>query len=43
MLLPEEHKFPVTLALGVVGAILLLAVVASLVRARLLKDEEPKR
>ena len=42
MLLPEEHKLPVTLALGVVGGILVLAVVASMVRARFAKDEETK-
>ncbi len=34
MLLPEEHKIPVTVALGVVGGILTLAVVASVIRAR---------
>ncbi len=43
MLLPEEHKLPVTAALGVVGGILLLAVAASLLRAKLSRDEEPKR
>jgi len=43
MLLPEEHKLPVTIALGVVGAILFFAVVASILRARFAGDEEPKR
>ena len=42
MLLPEEHKLPVTVALGVVGGILLLAVLASLVRAKFARDEAPK-
>ena len=42
MVLPEEHKLPVTVALGVVGGILLLAVIASVVRARFVKEEEPK-
>jgi len=43
MLLPEEHKLPVTIALGVVGAILFFAVVASILRAHFTKDQEPKR
>ena len=34
MLLPEEHKIPVAIALAVVGGILLVAIVASLIRAR---------
>jgi len=42
MVLPEQHKLPVTVALAVVGGILALAVIASLVRARNVKDEEPK-
>jgi len=42
MMLPEEHKLPVTTALGVVGGILALAVIASVVRARVVKDEEHK-
>ncbi|MBK7642146.1 MAG: TerC family protein [Planctomycetes bacterium] len=42
MVLPEEHKLPVTVALGVVGGILLAAVVASIVHARKQKKEEPK-
>jgi len=42
MVLPEEHKLPVTTALAVVGGILLAAVIASLLRARFVKDEEPK-
>ncbi len=42
MVLPEQHKLPVTVALAVVGGILLAAVIASLVRARYVKDEEPK-
>ncbi|MBI5363737.1 MAG: TerC family protein [Planctomycetes bacterium] len=40
MLLPEEHKIQVEIALGVVGGILLVAIVASIVRAKLVKDEE---
>jgi tellurite resistance protein TerC len=43
MVLPEEHKLPVTSALAVVGGILLAAVIASVVRARYVEDEEPKR
>jgi len=39
MLLPEEHKLPIGAALGVVAGILFLAVVASLVRARILRDK----
>jgi tellurite resistance protein TerC len=42
MVLPEQHKLPVTVALGVVGGILLLAVIASVVRARIVKEGEPK-
>jgi len=42
MVLPEQHKLPVTVALAVVGGILAMAVIASLVRARNVKDEEPK-
>jgi len=42
MMLPEEHKLPVTVALGVVGGILTVAVIASIVRARFVKDEEKK-
>jgi tellurite resistance protein TerC len=42
MVLPEQHKLPVTVALAVVGGILGLAVIASLVRARIVKEEEPK-
>jgi tellurite resistance protein TerC len=42
MVLPEEHKLPVTSALAVVGGILLAAVIASVLRARSGKDEEPK-
>jgi len=42
MVLPEQHKLPVTVALAVVGGILAMAVLASLVRARNVKDEEPK-
>ena len=42
MILPEEHKLPVTTALAVVGGILLAAVIASLLRARFAKDEETK-
>jgi len=38
MLLPEEHKIPVQIALAVVGGILALAIVASLVRARLVRE-----
>lgn len=40
MALPESHKLSVTSALAVVGGILLLAICASLVRARMRKDEE---
>ncbi|MBK7875121.1 MAG: TerC family protein [Planctomycetes bacterium] len=40
MLLPEEHKIPVQIALGVVGGILVLAIVASVVRAWLVKDKD---
>ena len=36
MLLPEEHKIPIEVALSVVGGILLVAVLASLVRTRLM-------
>src|SRR5689334_19637150 len=43
MVLPGEHKLPVTAALAVVGGILLAAVIASFVRARLAKDEERRR
>jgi len=35
MVLPEQYKIPVHIALGVVGGILVLAVVASLVRVKL--------
>jgi len=37
MLMPEEHKIPISVALGVVGGILLLAVIASVVRARVVR------
>ena len=43
MVLPEEHKLSVTVALAVVGGILFCAVAASLVRGRMLKDEEKHR
>ena len=42
MVLPEQHRLPVTAALGVVGGILLVAVIASIVRARSVKEGEPK-
>lgn len=42
MVLPEEHKIPVTVALSVVGGILFVAIVASAIRTRFVKDEEPK-
>ena len=35
MVLPAEHKIPVQVALGVVAGILFVAVVASLIRARI--------
>jgi len=35
MVLPEEHKISIGVALGVVGGILVLAVVASVIRARI--------
>jgi tellurite resistance protein TerC len=38
MLLPAKHKIPISTALVVVGGILLLAVIASVVRARLVRD-----
>jgi len=40
MLLPEEHKLPIAWALGVVAGILFVAIAASLVRARYVKDDE---
>jgi tellurite resistance protein TerC len=40
MLLPDSHKIPITWALGVVGGVLLVAVVASLIRARLVKPND---
>ena len=40
MVLPEEHKIPISAALSVVGGILVLAVVASLVRARVVRGRE---
>jgi tellurite resistance protein TerC len=39
MLLPEEHKIPITWALGVVAGILTVAIVASLVREKLDRNE----
>jgi tellurite resistance protein TerC len=42
MALGKEHGLSVTAALAVVGGILLAAVIASLVRARIEKDGEPK-
>ncbi len=41
MLLPEEHKIPIALALGVVAGILVVAIVASVVRAKFVKRAEP--
>jgi len=40
MVLPEEYKLPIGWALGVVAGILFVAIVASLVRARYVKDDE---
>ncbi len=34
MLLPEQHKIPISVALGVVGGILVVAIIASVIRAR---------
>jgi tellurite resistance protein TerC len=39
MLLPEEHAIPITWSLGVVLAILLVAIAASLIRALVVKDK----
>ncbi|MEQ1735131.1 MAG: TerC family protein [Rhodoglobus sp.] len=41
MVLPEQHKISIGVALGVVGGILLLAVVASVIRARIVGDKAP--
>ncbi|MCY2959711.1 MAG: TerC family protein [Planctomycetota bacterium] len=38
MLLPEQYKISITVALSVVGGVLLLAVIASVVRARLVGE-----
>jgi tellurite resistance protein TerC len=40
MLLPVEHKIPIGMALGVVGGILLVAVVASMIRAKMVGENE---
>jgi tellurite resistance protein TerC len=40
MLLPEERKIPISVALAVVGGILLVAVVASVVRAGVVRGRE---
>lgn len=40
MMLPEEHKIPIAVALGVVGGILLLAVIASVARARFVREPD---
>ena len=42
MLLPAEHKIPVEVALGVVGGILVLSVVASIVRSMIVKGSDKK-
>lgn len=39
MLLPEKHAIPITWSLGVVMGILLVAVVASVIRSRVVKDD----
>jgi len=39
MLLPEEHKVSIGVALGVVGGILALAVIASMIRARIMSGK----
>jgi tellurite resistance protein TerC len=39
MLLPDKYAIPITWSLGTVLAILLVAIVASLIRARIVKDE----
>ncbi len=39
MVLPAEHKIPIGVALGVVGGILVLAVIASVIRARLVSGK----
>jgi len=41
MLLPAEYKIPIVAALGVVGGILLLAVVASVIRSRIIGARVP--
>ncbi len=40
MLLPEEHKIPIGAALGVVAGILALATIASIVRAKVVTEDE---
>jgi tellurite resistance protein TerC len=40
MLLPEEHKIPIGAALGVVAGILALATIASIVRAKVVAEDE---
>ncbi len=42
MVLPEEHKIPIQVSLAVVGGILALAVVASVVRQRVVGSKAPK-
>lgn len=41
MLLPAEYKIPIVAALGVVGGILLLAVIASVIRSRIVGAKSP--
>jgi tellurite resistance protein TerC len=40
MVLPEEHKIPIEIALSVVGGILLVAVIASVIRSRVLSGRK---
>jgi tellurite resistance protein TerC len=41
MVLPEDRKIPIVIALGIVGGILVVAIVASLIRSKPKKEEAP--